>query len=207
VARLAPRNAQSMIRVAIADDHPAVQVGLQAALRAEPGLVPVGVAGSPAELEPLLYRTRPDVVLLDYHLPGADGLTVCRRLKADPPSPAVLLYSAFADESLTVPALVAGADGIVHKSAAPRELFDAIRRVARGEGAMPPVSDRMLRAAADVLDEQDLPILAMLVDRTTPAEIGDALRIPRAAVSARIPAILARIKAPVPAAAGRGAAA
>src|SRR5689334_15494390 len=104
-----------MIRVAIADDHPAVRVGLQAALRAEPGLVPVGMAGTPAELEPLLYRTRPDVVLLDYHLPNADGLTICRRLKADPPAPAVLLYSAFADESLTVPALVAGADGIVHK--------------------------------------------------------------------------------------------
>ena len=63
-----------MIRVAIVDDHHALRLGLDTAIRSEPGLVPAGVAATAAELAPLLYRTRPDVVLLDYNLPDTDGL-------------------------------------------------------------------------------------------------------------------------------------
>jgi len=69
-----------VIRVAIADDHHAVRLGLHAAIRSEPGLVPVGAASDGRGLAPLLRTTDPDVVLLDYHLPDTDGLTLCRFL-------------------------------------------------------------------------------------------------------------------------------
>lgn len=187
-----------LIRIAIVDDHPAVRIGLNAALRAEPDLVPVGSANGAAELEPLLYRTRPDVVLLDYHLPGADGLSICRKIKSQVLAPAVLLYSAFADDSLVVPAMVAGADGVVHKSAPPRELYERVRAVARGEGALPPISPAVLRAAGDALDPEDLPVLGMLVDRTPPSDIADALRIGRSELNHRMTRMLARVKVPVP---------
>ena len=94
-----------MIRVAIVDDHHAVRLGLHTALRSEPGLVPVGTAADAAELAPLLYRSRPDIVLLDYNLPDIDGLTVCREIKAEALAPGVILYSAFADGSMTIPAI------------------------------------------------------------------------------------------------------
>jgi DNA-binding NarL/FixJ family response regulator len=189
---------EPLIRVAIVDDHPAVRIGLHAALRAEPDIEPVGSADGAAELEPLLYRTRPDVVLLDYRLPGTDGLSLCRRIKSDVPAPAVLLYSAFADDSLVVPAIVAGADGVVHKGAPPRELYDRLRTVARGQAALPPVSAALLRAAADALDPEDLPVLGMLIDRTPPSDIADALQINRSELSRRLTRMLARIKVPVP---------
>ncbi len=80
-----------MIRVAVVDDHPAVRLGLEGALRTEPGLIPIGSATGPEELAPLLYRTHPDVVLVDYHLPRRDGLILCQQVKADVPSPALLL--------------------------------------------------------------------------------------------------------------------
>src|SRR5215213_1095333 len=103
-----------MIRVAIADDHDAVRLGLHTALRSEPGLIPVGTAAGATDLEPLLYRTAPDVVLLDYYLDaGQDGLAICRAIKSSVPSPAVVIYSAYADDSMVVPAIVAGADGVV----------------------------------------------------------------------------------------------
>ena len=187
-----------MIRVAIADDHHAVRLGLHAAIRSEPGLVPVGAASDGKELAPLLRTTDPDVLLLDYHLPDADGLTLCRRIKAEPPAPAVILYSGFADDSMTVPALVAGADGIVHKGEPARELFDAIRRVAGGGSALPPVSPPLLRAAGQALDADDRPVLAMLVDGTSFAEIGATLQISPGDLRERITRMLARLKVPVP---------
>lgn len=80
-----------MIRVMLVDDHPALRAGLQTVLRAEPGIVPVGAASGEHDLWPLLHRARPDVVILDYHLPGTDGFLLCHKIKAGVLPPAVLL--------------------------------------------------------------------------------------------------------------------
>jgi len=184
----------AVIRVAVVDDHHAVRLGLRAALLSEPGLVPVGSAATAEESEALLYRTRPDVVLLDYHLLGTDGLTVCRRIKSDVLAPAVVLYSAFADPSITVPAIVAGVDAIVHKGGQTRDLFDAIRRTARGETALPEISEPLLAAAGHALDADDLPLLGMLIHRTPLAEIAATLRLERGELDRRIAAMLHRLK-------------
>ena len=186
-----------MIRVAVVDDHHAVRLGLRAALLSEPGLEPVGSAATAAESQALLCRTRPDVVLVDYHLPVSDGLTLCRRIKSDVLAPAVVLYSAFADPSMTVPAIVAGVDAIVHKGGQTRELFDAIRRTARGETWLPEISEPLLEAAGHALGTNDLPLLGMLVHRTAPAEIAATLRIERRELDRRIACMLDRLKVPV----------
>jgi DNA-binding NarL/FixJ family response regulator len=188
-----------MIRVILVDDHPAMRAGLTAVLRSEPGIVALGAASSADDLPLTLNRTRPDVVLLDYHLPGTDGLTICRQLKRTVPAPAVLLYSAYADASLVVPALLAGADGMLHKSAPAPELFDAIRTVARGDRVLPPVDREMLEAAGAELDPQDLPILGMTIEGTPPAEIAATLRLDPAELSGRIDAMVQRLRVDVPA--------
>jgi DNA-binding NarL/FixJ family response regulator len=190
-----------VIRVAVVDDHHAVRLGLHAAIRSEPGLVPAGIATNGAEVAPMLYRMQPDVILLDYHLPDTDGLTLCRRIKSEPPAPAVVLYSAFADDTLTVPAVVAGADGILHKGGPARELFEGIRGVARGGHVMPPISPPLFEAAGQALEPQDLPILGMLVDRTPAPEIAATLRLETAELRDRIDHMLRRLKVPVPSAA------
>ncbi|HEV2752298.1 MAG TPA: response regulator transcription factor [Solirubrobacteraceae bacterium] len=189
-----------MIRLVIVDDHPALRAGLSAVLRAEPGLVPLGVASDAAELEPLLARTRPDLVLLDYHLPGEDGLRVCRRLKRTVPAPAVLLYSAYADGSLAIPAVLAGADGLVHKGAPAQELYEAIRCVARGDKVLPPVGAEHRQQAASALDEQDMPILGMLLEGTPPAEAASTLRLDGRGFSERVDRMIDRLRVEIPAA-------
>jgi DNA-binding NarL/FixJ family response regulator len=185
-----------MIRVVIVDDHHAVRLGLQTALAAEPGLIPVGTASTAGELAPLLYRVDPDVVLLDYQLPDDDGLSVCRRVKASGRAPRVILYSAFADASMTVPAIVAGADGLVHKGVSPQELFEAIRAVAAGGAVLPLVSQPLLEAAGLQIDADDRPILGMLLDRTAPADIATTLGIDDAHLRQRVRRMLARLKVP-----------
>jgi DNA-binding NarL/FixJ family response regulator len=189
-----------VITVAIVDDHQAVRLGLRTALLSEPGLEPVGSAADAGEAAVLMYRTRPDVVLLDYRLPDTDGLTLCRRLKSDVPAPAVVLYSAFADPSMTVPAIVAGADAIVHKGGQTRELFDAIRQTARGDKALPAISEPLLEAAGQTLDPDDLPLLGMLLNGTSSADIALVMRIDREELDRRVGGMLSRLKVSVPAA-------
>ena len=111
----------------------------------------------------------------------------------------MILYSAFADASMTVPAIVAGADGLVHKGVRPQELFEAIRTVAGGGDALPSVNPVLLEAAGIQLDAQDLPILAMLVDRTDSSDIAATLAIDDAELARRIRRMLDRLKLPVPA--------
>ncbi len=188
-----------MIRILIVDDHPALRAGLTAVLRSEPGLVPLDAASSVRDLWPALHRTRPDVVVLDYHLPGDDGLVVCRRIKREVPAPKVLLYSANADASLTIPALLAGVDGLVSKAAPAHELYDAIRRVARGERVLPPISRELLDAAGARLKPDELPILGMTLEDTPLSEMAAALGVEPAEVAHRIDRMIKRLKVEIPA--------
>jgi DNA-binding NarL/FixJ family response regulator len=139
-------------------------------------------------------------VLLYYHLPDEDGLRLCRRIKRTLAPPKVLLYSAYADASLAIPALLAGADGTVHKGAPANELYEALRLVARGEPVLPPISRELLEAAGERLDLDDLPILGLVVDGTSRPEIARVLGIEPDAVEARIERMLGRLRVEVPAA-------
>jgi DNA-binding NarL/FixJ family response regulator len=185
-----------MIRVAVVDDHPAIRAGLALVIDDEPDMAHVGGAARAEEVEPLIYRTRPDVVILDYHLPGADGLELARRLKNSPPAPRIVLYSASADASFLVPGLVAGLDGIVNKASQPHELFDAIRAVARGERALPALTPQLLEAAGKTLSPEDLPILGMLADRTTPRDIAEVLRCSAEELQRRLARMLNALRLP-----------
>jgi DNA-binding NarL/FixJ family response regulator len=188
-----------MIRILLVDDHPALRAGLTAVLRSEPGLVPLGTAASEEELWPALQRTKPDVVILDYHLPPADGLQLCRRIKRTMPPPGVLLYSAYADASLVIPGVLAGADAVVNKGAPASELYDAIRRVGRGEKVMPPISRELLDEATARLPSEDLPALMMLLEGESPDEVARTLGRTRDEFSHAIERMISRLKVDVPA--------
>jgi DNA-binding NarL/FixJ family response regulator len=191
-----------MIRVLLVDDHLALRAGLTAVLDAEPGIVPLAAVSSEADLWPALQRTKPDVVLLDYHLPGRDGLALCRQIKRTLPPPRVLLYSAYADAALAIPAMLAGVDGMVHKGAPAGELYEALRRVARGERTLPPLSRGLLEDASTRLAPEDLPVLGMVLDNTPRREIAAALRMDAQTLDARIERMIACLRVEVPAAAG-----
>ena len=185
-----------MIRVAVVDDHPAIRAGLAMVLDDEPDMSHVGGAASVAEVEHLMYGTQPDVVILDYHLPDGNGLDVARAIKAAVPAPKIVLYSAYADASFVVPGLIAGVDGIVNKSGQTHELFEAIRTVAAGERALPDLTPGLLQAAGRTLDQEDLPILGMLVDRTAPRDIAAVLRCSAEELQRRLTRMLSALCIP-----------
>jgi DNA-binding NarL/FixJ family response regulator len=183
------------VRVLIVDDHPAVRAGLQAALEGHPGFVALGAVAGERELWPGFHAASPDLVLLDYHLPESDGFSVCRRLKAQVPAPHVVVYSAYADSKLTVPALLAGADGLVHKGAAAPELFAALARAAAGERTLPPLRPGDVREALAVVDPADEPLLEAVLrgdgerDPETAAAVDRALALLRLDAPAAVPSV------------------
>ena len=187
-----------MIRVALVDDHPALVAGMTTILRLEPGIVPVGSAGDLAAAEHLVFSTHPDLVLLDYHLPRGDGLQFCHRLKTDAPAPKVLMFSAYADARLGLAARAAGADGLLSKGSPARELFEVIRRIARGETVLPPLTPELLNEAANRLEPEDAPLLSLLVNNTVPRDIAATLRLPPAEVDTKVRRILSRLRVESP---------
>jgi DNA-binding NarL/FixJ family response regulator len=181
-----------VIRVLVVDDHPAVRAGIEAILRVEPGIVPVGTCGSIAEAVELAAQTHPTVVLVDYELGDGDGLELCMRLY--PEGLRTLVFSAYGERSLATAALLAGAGGLVHKAAAGDELCDAIRCVARGMALFPPIGGEALEALAARVDPLDLPILGMAVEGSSRGDIGEALGIAAEELDRRMRAMVALVR-------------
>jgi DNA-binding NarL/FixJ family response regulator len=181
-------------RIAVVDPQPAVRAGLTMLLRTEPGLVPIGAATGATDGLELVDRLGPEVVLLEQHLLDGDGLWLCRRLKAQSRPPHVILYTADPEGDLVLLARIAGADGLVDKSADPRDLFEAIRIVARGGSALPPLEPGQLDAAAHAIDPEDLALLAMLADGTSAGDVADALRLDGRNVGRRIERLMGRLR-------------
>jgi len=177
----------------IVDDHAAVRAGLAALIGPEPDLRVVATA---ADAEAALARAeehRPDVALIDFHLPGEDGLELCLRLDGVAPRPRRVLYSAFADERLAVLAIVAGADALVPKSSDPEQLLETLLTVAGGQRITMTPSPTAMTTVSAALEPADLPVLGMLIHGTPPAEVADTLAMSPDWLLARRWAILQRL--------------
>lgn len=166
-------------------------------LRVEPGLQPAGAVSDADEAMDHAVAVRPDVILVDYRLPGDNGLLLCHRLQELEHPPRVLVYSAYPETELAVPALLAGADGVVSKATAPDVLVDSIRRVSRGRPVFPAIAAERLQASSARLDPEDFAILGMRVDRTPIGEIARTLGIEPRTLNDRLRAMIVRLAPPV----------
>jgi DNA-binding NarL/FixJ family response regulator len=183
-----------MLRIALLDDHPAVLAGLRRLIDAEPNLSVAAVAANAPELARELDGLRPDVLILDYDLARDDGLAYCRRIKSRSNPPAVVIYSAYAGPALTLAARAAQADAVVDKAEPVQSLLAAVRRAANGEVVMGAVPRDTFEAAVARLEDDDLPVFAMLLDREPYDSIAEALRIDQAEVSRRAQRIVGRLR-------------
>jgi len=125
------------LRVLIVDDHPiwrdAVARDLESA-----GLVIAGTAASGAQALRIAAAVRPDVVLLDLHLPDLGGVEVARAVLARDQHARVLVLSASAEQSDVLAAVLAGATGYLLKSAATAELIEAVKATGEGRAVFTP---------------------------------------------------------------------
>jgi DNA-binding NarL/FixJ family response regulator len=131
-------------RVVLVDDHSLFRSGVRAEL--EPLLEIVAEAGTVDDAEAAIAEHRPDVVLLDVHMPGGGGVEVIRRAAAADLRPTFLALSVSDAAEDVIAVIRAGARGYVTKNISPAELADAVRRVHDGDAVFSP------RLAGFVLD-------------------------------------------------------
>jgi DNA-binding NarL/FixJ family response regulator len=132
------------LRVVIADDHPVFRHGLRALLDASDMEV-VGEAADGAAAVAACLAHRPDVALLDLHMPELSGVEVTRRLAAECPETAVLVLTMYDDDRTMLAAVRAGARGYLLKGAGQEEIDRAVRAVAAGQMIYGPgVGERLM---------------------------------------------------------------
>ncbi|MGH9164125.1 MAG: response regulator [Acidimicrobiales bacterium] len=174
------------IRVFLVDDHPIVRRGLRELIEAEDDLTVVGEAGSAEEALRLVPGADPDVAVLDVCLPpGADGIQLCRELRARHEDLVALMLTSLDGDEALMDALLAGAAGYVPKQLGESNIVDAIRRVAAHETLFPPgLTERLVERARPAKDddermgrltEQEHRILELIAEGLTNRQIAGRL--------------------------------
>ncbi|MDB4914594.1 MAG: hypothetical protein JWM95_2238 [Gemmatimonadetes bacterium] len=143
------------IRVVLVDDHAILRTGLRAVLGAAPEVEVVGEASSGNAAVALLENTGADVVVMDISMADGDGIAATRTITSRGGGvPRVLVLTMHSEEVYLEAVLEAGASGYLVKSAADRELVDAVRAVARGDIWVQPAAARVLAQGARRREEQ-----------------------------------------------------
>lgn len=119
--------------VLLVDDHSVVRMGLAAIINIEKDLKVCGEAESGAEAVKLAKEMRPDVVVMDFMMPGTDGAEATAAVLRASPESKVLVLTTYGTSVDIARALKCGATGAVTKNLSNEELADAIRATARGE--------------------------------------------------------------------------
>ena len=183
------------MRVAIIDRHPAMRAGIEAIFERSSSVeVVAATGGNLHEVAHALYRTSPDVVMVEDAPGRLDGVELARRIKALGPGPKVLLHGDRPDAIQVASAILADADGILDSAAQPREILEALRTVATGGTAFPKLGGRERRELAQRLPPEDHAILAMRLAATPRREIADTLRMDARALRRRVAAMIARLR-------------
>lgn len=179
-----------LIRVLLADDHTVVRAGLRAVLGAAKDIQVMGEAKNGREAVAMAERFRPDIVVMDIDMPEQDGVSATKEIVAKGLASKVLVLTMQSEEDYLVPLMEAGAAGYLVKTAADRELVDAVRAIAHGDVYVRPAAARVLaknltkkdpaaleRERFEKLTQRERDVMRFVAQGYSAPEIGEKLFI------------------------------
>jgi len=170
---------QKQITVVLADDHNVIRAGLRTLLEAQADLRVIGEAADAAAASKLVEDRRPDVLVLDLQMPGAEPRSDVPGLRDRAPGTAIVVLTMQNDPRGARDLLRAGAAGYVLKQAAERQLGEAIRTVAGGGSYVDPeLGGALAKLQADPLEslaDRERELLRLVALGFTNREIGEQL--------------------------------
>jgi DNA-binding NarL/FixJ family response regulator len=170
------------IKVVVADDHPLVRAGIRFLLETLHQVQVVAEVGDGAELLEVLSSVHPDLVITDIAMPGMDGLTALKEIRARHPALRVIVLSMHRCAEMVKRAVAAGACAYLHKDASGFELASAVHSVMSTGSYMSAAVVRELMAPSEpkleeVLTTRQVEILKLLAQGKSSKEIGFALGV------------------------------
>jgi DNA-binding NarL/FixJ family response regulator len=172
--------AKDRITVLLVDDHSLVRRGFRRILEDDPSILVVGEASDGAEAVRLAGEVKPRVVVMDWAMPGMNGLIAMRQILRTAPDVAVLMLSMHSEDALVRQALDAGARGYILKNALDLDLAAAVKRVAAGERVLDPgVSPSEVRKGerTGALTARELEVLQLVCAGRSNREIAATLSL------------------------------
>jgi two-component system, NarL family, response regulator NreC len=179
-----------VISVVLVDDHAVVRAGLKAVLSTAKDIKVIGEGSNGKDAISLAQRLDPDVIVMDLSMGEMDGAEATKELKSKDTRSKILILTMHAEDTYLVPLLEAGVSGYLVKSAADRELIDAVRAVAHGDVYMQPSAARALaqriqrkaehadeRTKFEKLTEREQTVLRFVARGFSAPEIGEKLFI------------------------------
>ncbi|VGO11893.1 Response regulator protein VraR [Pontiella desulfatans] len=166
--------------VLVVDDNALLRLGLTETISIEPGLEPVGAAANSEEALRLVRKLKPDVVTMDYQMPGESGIECTRKILAEFPETKVVLLSVFDSEEDIWKAVQAGVKGYLTKKAGEVEdVLEAIQEIAAGGTYFPAGIAQKLerRRGKESLTPREMQVLTELANGLSNKEIAEVLKI------------------------------
>lgn len=179
------------IRILIVDDHPVVRDGIRGLFAGDPEFEVVAEASDGLDAIARTEAFRPDVVLMDLHMPKLDGVGATREIVDRDLGARVLVVTTYDTESDVLPAIEAGATGYVLKGTPRDELRKAVRAAAAGDTVLsPPVAahlvGQMREPARGTLSDRELEILGLIAAGATNKAVANQLFISEATVKTHL---------------------
>ena len=194
------------IRVLLADDHSLFRKGLASLLSSDKGFKVVGEAQDGTEALNKAKDLKPDLILMDVYMPGGNGLEATRQIKEALPSVKVVILTVSEEDKNLFEAIKCGAHGYLLKKIEPRDLFEMLRGVFRGEAPISRATAAKIlnefaaqahRATEEMPEERLSPkereVIELLTKGSTNKEIGNKLGITENTVKNHLKNILDKL--------------
>ena len=195
------------LRVAIAEDHYLVREGTRRALEDSGAIEVVAAVGTAAELEDVVARQRPDVVVTDIRMPPGhhtEGIEAAHRIRAAHPEVGVVVLSQYAEAAYALELLGAGTNGLAYllkeRVGDPQQLVHAVVEVARGGSVVDPdvvtalvTSTAQHRSALEGLTGRERDVLERMAQGRTNAAIAAQLHLSESSIEKYATSIFAKL--------------